>query len=654
MEKTGCEQCADAPKKSRNLAPKHNGLPPATDMVILGERKDPENLSSSSAGGSLGSTPSFDSVSLKCSVHSGNNSGVSLEQLQSHEGLRMDESAKEKTKTFSTSVRAPTPYPSRISHAYTETRDQVAHNAMINQFYQEVLTDPLLAFFGISQDIVYTDVQDKVLQFLQERHSVASKQEREDLQNFSARTIVEAVVQQINAALSQAIQQCLSGTQFLALLESSEDYGEDGSLAGVSPEDPLITPSAMGRLRLLKLRFNCAICGISERVRNMSSCLKVTYKKAQQEQGLVVDLPAPADKGTEVSLEKTASSKSSATAISEWSLYHQEVVPDSPVCSETSVAKSKSDSAAKLSDAEALSLSEQAVSGIPLESEDELSPERRLEILLSGIIRPHTNMLVNQLGRLLLVSGPPKASSVGGHSQSDSALPASRMTGEPQTEISKEGLLAVAYALTEKSIQALLERLLIALLPPSPVVESATSCQDIGPAAAQQRIGSEVNQGCCNPLSVICRTIIDICKISRQVAEAVSEVDLGLPVENVDEMFSSHTASVHTDSTPSVSLTKCDCCSSLQDKSSSQVKTSRFTFPSLTLNKFKKVNQVGVSPLPTMQHEETEYPAEISYYSSFTTTTPDMASEQDEDCDSSRIQRNPSFLIRIYSTIEKP
>ncbi|XP_019899311.1 uncharacterized protein LOC109615158 [Esox lucius] len=734
MEGTGYERCAEAPEKSRNLVPEHGVLPPATDMGILGEMEDDENLSLSSAGWSLGFTQSFDLVSLTSTVNSGNNSGVSLEQRQSQGALRTDTFAEKtkrpahnhtskpaavdtdclstldqkasystlqeensvlsldtvdygslsktvcietsqmsksmgSTKAYCSSVRSPTPYPSRISHTYTEASDQVAHNSLSKQFYLGILMDPLLELFGITHDAIYTDVQDRVLQLLQDMHSTASEQEQEVLQNVSAREIVKAVVQQINAALSRAIQQGFSRPQLLALLGSSELYSEDGSVAVVSPEVTLITPSTEERRRLLKLRFNNFLCGISSKIKSMSNCLKVTNKRAQQEQSLVVDLPASSDEGTEQeSLEETCPSKFSDPVVeeitsetSEWSLHYHGAVLDSPVCSERSVAQSERYSPAKPSDIDGLGSAEKAVSEISLERlslshEDEASPERCLEILLSGIIRPHTNMLVNQLGRLLMVNRTLKASSVCGRSQSESALPKPRMTGELQREISKEGLLEVAYALTEKSIKTLLEQLLAALLPPSPVVESAMPCQDIRPAAALQEIRSEVSIGCSNPLSVICRTIIDVCKISRQAVEAVSEVDAGLSGENIDGRFSSITASVQRNSTPPVSLTKCDSFSSLVTKPSNKVKTSRFTFPNFTLKKLRKVNQVGISPLLTIQQEETKLPADVNHNRSHSSPTTEKSPGHNEDCDSCSSQKSPktpSFSIRIYSIAKR-
>ena len=55
-------------------------------------------------------------------------------------------------------------------------------------------------------DMIYTDVPDRVIEVLQDIYPAASQLEQELLQSVSARAIVKAVVQQINAALSRALQ----------------------------------------------------------------------------------------------------------------------------------------------------------------------------------------------------------------------------------------------------------------------------------------------------------------------------------------------------------------------------------------------------------------------------------------------------------------
>ncbi|XP_031662476.1 uncharacterized protein LOC109871610 [Oncorhynchus kisutch] len=790
------------------------------------------NLGSSSVGCSLGCIPSFDSVSLTSTVNTDNNSGESLEQLQYQGALRVDTCDEVEVKvpdidlssftlnrmsfssilqeendrvldkdtmdcrslsrtvpfesspipersgslkTYCSSVRSPTPYQSRLSLTSTEAHDQVAHSSG-TQVSLQIPMDPLEELFGITQDMIYTDVHDRVIEVLQDIYLAANQLEQQLFQSVSdrqARAIVEAVVQQINAALSRALQQTYSGSQLLTIVGSAKLYSKDGLAAVEGQGVPLITSSAEGDRdgnkegsRPLKRCFNSFVRVLSAKMRSISKGIKQSSESAQQEHRLVVELPASSDEGTEQEaaekagsstvsepareeitevsevlqsesddsllpsiggmlfhigsmphtedsvelygkvpskltpesmvqeervdegLSKACSRTTSSTSTTfsmddvqktvatlttsgsdrgrsiittpetpEQSLHHQGGGLDTPVSSERRVAESGRKSPATWSDAEGLSYAKKAVSELMermvLSREDAASAEKSLDILLSsGILRPHTDKLVDQLRKLLMVNSTLTAQSVSGRSKSESALPKSSMTGELQREISRNGLLEIAYTITERSIKTLLEQLLTALLPPSVVVEVARSCQNIRPATPSQVMSSEVSPGCCNPLSMICRVIIDVFTITRQVVETASEMDMSPPGENIDGRLCSNTAPLPTDSTPSVHPINRECNRSLVTKPTNKIKSLTFSFPKLpkiSLIKSKKVNQGDIAPLET-----TKDPADVDYSIFCTTPTPENAQRQEEDlasCSSQRKERpnNPFFLIRVYS-----
>ncbi|XP_021445541.2 uncharacterized protein LOC110508943 [Oncorhynchus mykiss] len=790
------------------------------------------NLGLSSVGCSLGCIPSFDSVSLTSTVNTDNNSGESLEQLQYQAALRedtcdevevkvldidlssftlnrisfssilqeendrvldkdtMDCRSLSRTvrfesspipersgslKTYCSSVRSPTPYQSRLSLTSTEAHDQVAHSSG-TQVSLQILMDPLEELFGITQDMIYTDVHDRVIEVLQDIYSAANQLEQQLFQSVSdrqARAIVKAVVQQINACLSRALQQTCSGSQLLTIVGSAKLYSKDGLAAVEGQGVPLITSSAEGDRdgnkegsRPLKRCFNSFVRVLSAKMRSISKGIKQSSESAQQEHRLVVELPASSDEGTEQEaaekagsstvsepareeitevsevlqsesedsllpsiggmlfhvgsmphtensvelygkvpskltpesmvqeervdegLSKVCSRTTSSTSTTfsmddvqktvatlttsgsdrgrsiittpetpEQSLHHQGGGLDSPVSSERRVAESGRKSPATWSDAEGVSYAKKSVSELMermvLSREDAASAEKSLDILLSsGILRPHTDKLVDQLRKLLMVNSTLTAQSVSGRSKSESALPKSSMTGELQREISRNGLLEIAYTITERSIKTLLEQLLTALLPPSVVVEVARSCQNIRPVTPSQVMSSEVSPGCCNPLSMICRVIIDVFTITRQVVETASEMDMSPPGENIDGRLCSNTAPLPTDSTPSVHPINRECNRSLVTKPTNKVKSLTFSFPKLpkiSLIKSKKVNQGDIAPLET-----TKDPADVDYSIFCTTPTPENAQRQEEDlasCSSQRKERpkNPFFLIRVYS-----
>ncbi|XP_035643605.1 uncharacterized protein LOC118394489 [Oncorhynchus keta] len=788
------------------------------------------NLGSSSVGCSLGCIPSFDSVSLTSTVNTDNNSGESLEQLQYQGALRVDTCDEVEVKvldidlssftlnrisfssilqeendrvldkdtmdcrslsrtvpfesspipersgslkTYCSSV--PTPYQSRLSLTSTEAHDQVA-NSSGTQVSLQIPMDPLEELFGITQDMIYTDVHERVIEVLQDIYSAANQLEQQLFQSVSdrqARAIVKAVVQQINAALSRALQQTCSGSQLLTIVGSAKLYSKDGLAAVEGQGVPLITSSAEGDRdgnkegsRPLKRCFNSFVRVLSAKMRSISKGIKQTSESAQQEHRLVVELPASSDEGTEQEaaekagsstvsepareeitevsevlqsesddsllpsiggmlfhvgsmphtedsvelygkvpskltpesmvqeervdegLSKVCSRTTSSTSTTfsmddvqktvatlttsgsdrgrsiittpetpEQSLHHQGGGLDTPVSSETRVAESVRKSPATWSDAEGLSYAKKSVSELMermvLSREDATSAEKSLDILLSsGILRPHTDKLVDQLRKLLMVNSTLTAQSVSGRSKSESALPKSSMTGELQREISRNGLLEIAYTITERSIKTLLEQLLTALLPPSVVVEVARSCQNIRPVTPSQVMSSEVSPGCCNPLSMICRVIIDVFTITRQVVETASEMDMSPPGENIDGSLCSNTAPLPTDSTPSVHPINRECNRSLVTKPTNKIKSLTFSFPKLpkiSLIKCKKVNQGDIAPLET-----TKDPADVNYSIFCTTPTPENAQRQEEDlasCSSQRKERakNPFFLIRVYS-----
>ncbi|KAK6302434.1 hypothetical protein J4Q44_G00267890 [Coregonus suidteri] len=674
-------------------------------------------------------------------------------------------------KTYCSSVRSPTPYQSRLSLTSTEAHDHVAHSSDSTQASLRILMDPLEELFGISQDMIYTDVQDRVIEMLQDIYSAANQLEQQLFQSVSdrqARAIVKAVVQQINAALSQALQQTCSGSQLLTIVGSAKLYSKDGS-AGVEGQGvPLITPSAEGDMdsieegsRPLKRSFNSFVRVLSAKMRRISKGIKQSSKSAQQEHRLVVELPVSSDKGTEQEetgsstvsvpsreeitevsevlqsesddsllptigamlfhvgsmphtedsvelysrvpskltpesmvqeervdegLSKACSRTTSSTSTTlsmddiqktvatmttsgsdmgrsiittpempEQSLHHQGSGLDSPVSSERRVAESGKNSPATWSDTEGLSSAKKAVSELMermvLSREDAASAEKSLDILLSsGILRPHTDKLVDQLHSLLMVNSTLTAQSLSGRSKSESALPKSRMTGELQREISRKGLLEIAYTITERSIKTLLEQLLTALLPPSAVVEVARSCQNIRPVTPSQVMSSEVSPGCCNPLSMICRVIIDVFTITRQVVETASEVDMSPPGKYIDGRLCSNTAPLPTDSTPPVPPTNRETDRSLATKPTNKVKSLTFSFPKLpkiSLKKSKKVNKVDIAPFET-----TKDPVDVDYNIFCTTPTPENAPRQEEDlasCSSQRKERpkNQFFLIKL-------
>ncbi|XP_029479972.1 uncharacterized protein LOC115103273 [Oncorhynchus nerka] len=789
------------------------------------------NLGSSSVGCSLGCIPSFDSVSLTSTVNTDNNSGESLEQLQYQGALRVDTCDEVEVKvldidlssftlnrisfssilqendrvldkdtmdcrslsrtvpfesspipersgslkTYCSSVRSPTPYQSRLSLTSTEAHDQVAHSSG-TQVSLQIPMDPLEELFGITQDMIYTDVHERVIEVLQDIYSAANQLEQQLFQSVSdrqARAIVKAVVQQINAALSRALQQTCSGSQLLTIVGSAKLYSKDGLAAVEGQGVPLITSSAEGDRdgnkegsRPLKRCFNSFVRVLSAKMRSISKGIKQSSESAQQEHRLVVELPASSDEGTEQEaaekagsstvsepareeitevsevlqsesddsllpsiggmlfhvgsmphtedsvelygkvpskltpesmvqeervdegLSKVCSRTTSSTSTTfsmdnvqktvatlttsgsdrgrsiittpetpEQSLHHQGGGLDTPVSSETRVAESGRKSPATWSDAEGLSYAKKAVSELMermvLSREDAASAEKSLDILLSSdILRPHTDKLVDQLRKLLMVNSTLTAQSVSGRSKSESALPKSSMTGELQREISRNGLLEIAYTITERSIKTLLEQLLTALLPPSVVVEVARSCQNIRPVTPSQVMSSEVSPGCCNPLSMICRVIIDVFTITRQVVETASEMDMSPPGENIDGRLCSNTAPLPTDSTPSVHPINRECNRSLVTKPTNKIKSLTFSFPKLpkiSLIKSKKVNQGDIAPLET-----TKDPADVNYRIFCTTPTPENAQRQEEDlasCSSQRKERpnNPFFLIRVYS-----
>ncbi|XP_024247699.1 uncharacterized protein LOC112227093 isoform X2 [Oncorhynchus tshawytscha] len=790
------------------------------------------NLGSSSVGCSLGCIPSFDSVSLTSTVNTDNNSGESLEQLQYQGALRVDTCDEVEVKvldidlssftlnrisfssilqeendrvldkdtmdcrslsrtvpfesspipersgslkTYCSSVRSPTPYQSRLSLTSTEAHDQVAHSSG-TQVSLQIPMDPLEELFGITQDMIYTDVHDRVIEVLQDIYLAANQPEQQLFQSVSdrqARAIVKAVVQQINAALSRALQQTCSGSQLLTIVGSAKLYSKDGLAAVEGQGVPLITSSAEGDRdgnkegsRPLKRCFNSFVRVLSAKMRSISKGIKQSSESAQQEHRLVVELPASFDEGTEQEaaekagsstvsepareeitevsevlqsesddsllpsiggmlfhvgsvphtedsvelygkvpskltpesmvqeervdegLSKVCSRTTSSTSTTfsmddvqktvatlttsgsdrgrsiittpetpEQSLHHQGGGLDTPVSSERRLAESGRKSPSTWSDAEGLSYAKKSVSELMermvLSREDAASAEKSLDILLSsGILRPHTDKLVDQLRKLLMVNSTLTAQSVSGRSKSESALPKSSMTGELQREISRNGLLEIAYTITERSIKTLLEQLLTALLPPSVVVEVARSCQNIRPATPSQVMSSEVSPGCCNPLSMICRVIIDVFTITRQVVETASEMDMSSPGENIDGRLCSNTAPLPTDSTPSVHPINRECNRSLVTKPTNKVKSLTFSFPKLpkiSLIKSKKVNQGDIAPLET-----TKDPADVDYSIFCTTPTPENAQRQEEDlasCSSQRKERpnNPFFLIRVYS-----
>ncbi|XP_064848408.1 uncharacterized protein LOC135558496 [Oncorhynchus masou masou] len=776
------------------------------------------NLSLSSVGCSLGCIPSFDSVSLTSTVNTDNNSGESREQLQYQGALRVDTCDEVEVKvldidlssftlnrmsfssilqeendrvldkdtmdcrslsrtvpfesspipersgslkTYCSSV--PTPYQSRLSLTSTEAHDQIAHSSG-TQVSLQIPMDPLEELFGITQDMIYTDVHDRVIEMLQDIYSAANQLEQQLFQSVSdrqARAIVKVVVQQINAALSRALQHTCSGSQLHTIVGSAKLYSKDGLAAVEGQGVPLITSSADGDRdgnkegsRPLKRCFNSFVRVLSAKMRSISKGIKQSSESAQQEHRLVVELPASSDEGTEQeAAEKAGSStvsepareeitevsevlqsesddsllpsiggmlfhvgsmpltedsvelygkvpskltpesmvqeesvdeglskvcsrttSSTSTIFSmddvqktvatlttsgsdrgrsiittpetpEQSLHHQGGGLDSPVSSERRVAESGRKSPATWSDAEGLSYAKKSVSELMermvLSREDAASAEKSLDILLSsGILRPHTDKLVDQLQKLLMVNSTFTAQSVSGRSKSESALPKSSMTGELQREISRNGLLEIAYTITERSIKALLEQLLTALLPPSVVVEVARSCQNIRPVTPSQVMSSEVSPGCCNPLSMICRVIIDVFTITRQVVETASEMDMSPPGENIDGRLCSNTAPLPTDSTPSVHPINRECNRSLVTKPTNKVKSLTFSFPKLpkiSLIKSKKVNQGDITPLET-----TKDPADVDYSIFCTTPTPDNAQRQEEDlasCSSQRKER---------------
>ncbi|XP_029582033.1 uncharacterized protein LOC115169992 [Salmo trutta] len=680
-------------------------------------------------------------------------------------------------KTYCSSVRSPTPYQSRLSLTSTEAHDQVAHSSG-TQVSLQILMDPLEELFGITQDMIYTDVQDRVIEVLQDIYSAANQLEQQLFQSVfdrQARAIVKAVVQQINAALSRALQQTCSGSQLLTIVGSAKLYSKDGLAAVEGQGVPLITSSAEGDRdgnkegsRPLKRCFNSFVRVLSAKMRSISKGIKQSSERAQQEHRLVVELPASSDEGTEQqAAEKAGSStvsepsreitevsevlqsesddsllpsiggmlfhvgsmphtedsvelygrvpskltpesmvqeervdeglskdcsrttSSTSTTFSmddvqktatlttsgsdrgrsiittpetpEQSLHHQGGGLDSPVSSERRVAESVRKSPATWSDAEGLSYAKKAVSELMermvLSREDAASAEKSLEILLSsGILRPHTDKLVDQLRNLLMVNSTLTAQSVSGRSKSESALPKSSMTGELQREISRKGLLEIAYTITERSIKTLLEQLLTALLPPSAVVEVARSCQNIRPVTPSQVMSSEVSPGCCNPLSMICRVIIDVFTITRQVVETASEMDMSPPGENINGRLCSNTAPLPTDSTPSVHPINRECDRSLMTKPTNKVKSLTFSFPKLrkiSLIKSKKVNKGDIAPVET-----TKDPADVNYSIFCTTPTPENAQRQEENlasCSSQRKERpkNQFFLIRVYSAMSR-
>nr|XP_046216270.1 uncharacterized protein LOC124042038 [Oncorhynchus gorbuscha] len=788
------------------------------------------NLGSSSVGCSLGCIPSFDSVSLTSTVNTDNNSAESLEQLQYQGALRVDTCDEVEVKvldidlssftlnrisfssilqeendrvldkdtmdcrslsrtvpfesspipersgslkTYCSSV--PTPYQSRLSLTSTEAHDQVAHSSG-TQVSLQIPMDPLEELFGITQDMIYTDVHERVIEVLQDIYSAANQLEQQLFQSVSdrqARAIVKVVVQQINAALSRALQQTCSGSQLLTIVGSAKLYSKDGLAAVEGQGVPLITSSAEGDRdgnkegsRPLKRCFNSFVRVLSAKMRSISKGIKQSSESAQQEHRLVVELPASSDEGTEQEaaekagsstvsepareeitevtevlqsesddsllpsiggmlfhvgsmphtedsvelygkvpskltpesmvqeervdegLSKVCSRTTSSTSTTfsmddvqktvatlttsgsdrgrsiittpetpEQSLHHQGGGLDTPVSSETRVAESVRKSPATWSDVEGLSYAKKSVSELMermvLSREDATSAEKSLDILLSsGILRPHTDKLVDQLRKLLMVNSTLTAQSVSGRSKSESALPKSSMTGELQREISRNGLLEIAYTITERSIKTLLEQLLTALLPPSVVVEVARSCQNIRPVTPSQVMSSEVSPGCCNPLSMICRVIIDVFTITRQVVETASEMDMSPPGENIDGRLCSNTAPLPTDSTPPVHPINRECNRSLVTKPTNKIKSLTFSFPKLpkiSLIKCKKVNQGDIAPLET-----TKDPADVNYSIFCTTPTPENAQRQEEDlasCSSQRKERpkNPFFLIRVYS-----
>ncbi|KAM9427086.1 uncharacterized protein ACWYII_018805 isoform 2-T2 [Salvelinus alpinus] len=680
-------------------------------------------------------------------------------------------------KTYCSSVRSPTPYQSRLSLTSTEAHDQVAHSSG-TQVSLQILMDPLVELFGITQDMIYTDVQDRVIEVLQDIYLAANQLEQQLFQSVfdrQARAIVKAVVQEINAALSRAIQQTCSGSQLLSIVGSAKLYSKDELAAVEGQGVPLITSSAEGDRdgnkegsRPLKHCFNSFVRVLSAKMRSISKGIKQRGGSAQQEHKLVVELPASSDEGTEQEAAEEAGSStvsepsrkeitevsevlqsesddsllpsiggmlfhvgsmphtedsvelygsvpskltpesmvqeervdeglsnacsrttsSTSTTFSmddvqkavatlttsgsdrgrsiittpempEQSLHHQGGGLDSPVSSERRVAGSGRKSPATWSDAEGLSSAKKAVSELMermVLSREDAASAKSLEILLSGILRPHTDKLVDQLQSLLMVNSTLTAQSVSGRSKSESALPKSSMTGELQREISRKGLLEIAYTITERSIKTLLEQLLTALLPPSAVVEVARSCQNIRPVTPSQVMSSEVSPGCCNPLSMICRVIIDVFTITRQVVETASEMDMSPPGENIDERLCSNIAPLTTDSTPSVHPINRECNRSLVTKPTNKVKSLTFSFPKLpkiSLIKSKKVNKGDIAPLET-----TKDPTDVDYSIFCTTPTPENAQRQEENlasCSSQRKERpkNQLFLIRVYSAMSR-